>query len=1042
MASVLLLAGSAAFADVRRHDGSRFLCRSWFSDDGLPHDGAPAILQTRDGYVWVATRNGLARFDGTRFTLFSPANAPGLASGNTASLFEDRQGRLWIGTLDSGLALLENGVFRTYGIRDGLPSQSIMPICEDGQGRIWAGTNVGLARLVSGRFRRFPFPGELQVDGVNDLHADARGRVWVVSRNGLACIDNERLVRYQGEAELGISGLLCGLVDSRGAVWVGARSGLARFGPDGHRDLFTRHDGLPGNSVDVLFESRDGKIWAGGEQGLCWFQAGRFASLSVDLSSNSVSDIGEDREGNLWVATEFGLNMLRQRAAMSWTKAVGLPDDQVLAVHQDRAGRVWFGTEQGFCFLDRSGRLEPFPLGAHLPSKVQALAEDSAGRIWIGGPEGAGVIEGHRARPLSPLAGHDVTHIHCSRNGVVWLGTRRGLFSLANGQVRRPAMKTGLSLNRIWSMCEDSRGGLWLGLEEGLCLLRDGSVSVVPAPAQIRGHSVYQVHLDRRGVFWICSSGGLLRLEKDRWTTYPRTSGAPQGPLLSLLEDDHGFFWIGSKSGLYRVSRDGLERWAAGSLRPVSARLFTKSDGLSSSDFSVGYFGPKALKDDAGRLWFISTRGVVMIDPDNLPRNELPPPVHVEALVVDDEPLPAAGRPSLPAGTRRLEIRYTALSYTVPERVQFRVMLDGFDREWREAGTERRATYTNLKPGAYTFRVRACNNDGVWNERGAALAFTVRSYVWQRAWFIVLALLLFASSSYGVIHYVRDYMRVHTFWKKKNYIGHYKLLETIGTGGMGTVYKALDLLAENRVVALKVLKEENFASEAHKKRFRNEAAVIDQLDHPNIVQILERGQTDEHLYIAMELVEGITLARRIREQGPLPIPDALEIMTQVAGALERIHGHSIVHRDLKPENIIVAASGSQAGRVKLLDFGLAINPAHSRLTESGIVIGTLHYMPPERLSTGASAQPGDIYSLGMIFYEMLTTLKPFAGDDTLDVVKKILNDLPPPLERERSESPPALCELITRMIEKDPAYRPLIAEVRAGLEAVRARCGA
>jgi serine/threonine-protein kinase len=251
---------------------------------------------------------------------------------------------------------------------------------------------------------------------------------------------------------------------------------------------------------------------------------------------------------------------------------------------------------------------------------------------------------------------------------------------------------------------------------------------------------------------------------------------------------------------------------------------------------------------------------------------------------------------------------------------------------------------------------------------------------------------------------------------------------------MATVYKAQDLLDRRRIVALKVLSEENLHDEVQKRRFKHESLITEQLNHPHIVRILERGEMDHCWYIAMELLPGVSLARLIREQGRLELDDALDIMLQVVDALRAIHGRDILHRDLKPENIMVSEREGRRFYVKLLDFGLAITPAQSRLTMSGVVMGTIRYLPPERIHQGVSLAAGDIYSAGVILYEMLTASKPFWSEATGEVIHRILETYPVPAREINPDVPPELDALVTAMIDKDPERRPALDTVEKRLK--------
>ena len=537
---------------------------------------------------------------------------------------------------------------------------------------------------------------------------------------------------------------------------------------------------------------------------------------------------------------------------------------------------------------------------------------------------------------------------------------------------------------------------------------------------------------------WIGTRNQGLKVYKDdRWGSLNSDRGLFDNRVYAILEDDLGYLWLSSERGIFRAEKSELERAAFDPTKKVHGRLFDENDGMKSRICNYG--NPAAWKDGSGRLWFATLAGAASIDPARIRKNDRVPPVLLEGVVVDSRSLPSSGTSmaaplQLTAGSKKFEFKYTALSFIRSDKIEFKYKLEGYERDWTPAGNRREAFYNDLRPGRYRFRVIAANADGVWNMAGASFAFYLRPFVYQTWWFLVLAALAFGALSVFLWQLLKRYLRAVSFWKKKTRIGHFKILETIGSGGMATVYKAQDLLDKKRIVALKVLKEENFHDELQKKRFKHESLITEQLDHPHIVRIIERGEMDDCWYIAMELLRGQSLARLIKEGGRLEIGAALDIMLQIFDALQAIHGQNIVHRDLKPENIMVSERHGRRHFVKLLDFGLAITPAQSRLTMSGVVMGTIRYLPPERISDGVSSVAGDIYAAGIILYEMLTGSKPFWSEATGEVIHRILKTYPLPPKEISREIPQELNALIMAMIDKDPARRPVLAAIHGELQ--------
>lgn len=271
---------------------------------------------------------------------------------------------------------------------------------------------------------------------------------------------------------------------------------------------------------------------------------------------------------------------------------------------------------------------------------------------------------------------------------------------------------------------------------------------------------------------------------------------------------------------------------------------------------------------------------------------------------------------------------------------------------------------------------------------------------------------------------LRKYRHLLVFWKKKNFVGHYRILDKLGSGGMGSVYRAHHVMEKSRAVALKVIREDLGRDETLRKRFVHEAAVVDQLDHPHVVKVYERGEHQDLLFIAMELLQGRTLAEWIQAEGPLPVPEAVSILRQLTDALARIHARQIVHRDLKPENIMLTEVDGDRNFVKIMDFGLARTQSMSRLTETGMIVGTVNYLPPEQIARQEYTAAGDLYALGVIAYEMVTGRKPFVGETCIELFRQILDHEPLEPDRLREGLPPALNALILRLMAKRPEDRP------------------
>ena len=1009
---------------------------SWKTERGLPNNTVLAIVKDRSGYLWLGTAEGLVRFDGANFTVFAGEHHVVFRDNFINNLYVDRRGTLWIGTIRGQLLSMEQGRFRSHPLVPAVVAMALNCLAEDGQGNLWVGTSEGLFYRPPGNdgsFRKYlAFPSVR----IRCLTEDRSGRLFISDiKQNLYCLEKERLTQILSAAdELGSDIVIC--VGRNGSLWLGTESGLYLYQNNRLRPYHLK----PGMGAPIisLAEDRDGNLWVGSEGGLFCFRDGRFKSLTKDqgLGSNYVYSLYEDFEGSLWVGTvDGGLVRLRDEKITVFGRSEGLGFDLVRCIHGDATGALWISGYGGNLSCLQGNRHENFRLNKSLETgNVWSLEPEADGSIWLGSDHGLHRFQDNRFQSIALPQNFAKAEIHCvfkDRSGRLWIGSwSSGLICRQDGKFIVYSAADGFPDKQVNVIQQDRQGDIWIGSEDGVCIARQQENGAFGFKTVLRDCPVVSFYEDAHRAMWAGTRrNGLKILKNGRWGSLNSDRGLFDNRVYAILGDGLGFLWLSSERGIFRAEKSELLKAAFDPMIKVRGQLFDGNDGMKSRICNYG--NPAGWKDDSGRLWFANLAGVVSIDPAHIRKNDRVPPVLVEEVVVDNHSLFISGNSrtqplKLAAGSKRFEFKYTALSFIRSDKIAFKYKLEGYDREWTNAGNRREAFYTNLKPGRYRFRVRAANADGVWNLAGASFAFFLRPFVYQTWWFMVLAALVFMVVSVLLWQLLKKYLRAVSFWKKKTQIGHFKILETIGTGGMATVYKAKDLLDRKRIVALKVLKEENFHDENQKKRFKHESLITEQLDHPHIVHIIERGEMEDCWYITMELLQGESLALLIRRSGRLPVPAALEIMLQIVDALSAIHGQNIVHRDLKPENIMVSEEHGRRHFVKLLDFGLAITPAQSRLTMSGVVMGTIRYLPPERISDGTSSPAGDIYAAGIILYEMLTGSKPFWSETTGEVIHRILKTYPLPPKEISHEVPGELNALIMAMIDKEPDRRPAL----------------
>jgi diguanylate cyclase (GGDEF)-like protein len=739
-----------------RHD-------TWNTREGLPQSSVEAILQTRDGYLWLGTQEGLARFDGITFAVFDRDNTRALKHNRVLSLYEDSGGSLWIGTEGGGLTRMQGGTFTTFDEAQGLPRGSVRAIAEDKSGTLWVGTPSGLARRQGDRFHVYRAADGLPSDAVRTIAAAPDGSVWVGTSRGLARVLNGRIERERPAGD-SHNYVLALWVDVDGTVWAGTRGGLLRLRGDAVR-RFGRRDGLPGVPVQALWRDRQGSLWIGTELGglarLVDERASTFTTRE-GLANDMVLAVREDREGNLWVGMQDGgLARLAAGKFVTYSRREGLAGESVWPVFQDHSGNMWFGTSGGGLSRMGDGVIRNFTTADGLSSNsVQALAEDREGALWIG-TRGGGLDRLHHGRfrnynLADGLPGLSVSALLFDRDGALWVGTRGdGLARFADGAFVKYDSGSGLPNDTIHCLHQDRAGALWIATDGGgLVHFRDGAFEVYTTRDGLSNDIVNTLYEDREGTLWIGTyGGGLVRYRAGRFTSYTTAEGLFDNAIFHILEDDAGHLWMSCNKGIFRVSKAELEKVAAGEaelLHPVS---YGTDDGMKNRECN-GANQPAGFRSADGRLWFPTIQGVVTIDPANVFTNRLAPPVVIEQVSANGESQPARAGLEFEPGTESFEFRYAALSFSLPERVRFRYKLEGLDAEWVDVGPRRTAYYTRIPPGRrYRFVVAAANEDGVWSQEGASVDFFLKQHFLTSPWFYGLcaaAALAAGGGGYGL----------------------------------------------------------------------------------------------------------------------------------------------------------------------------------------------------------------------------------------------------------------------------------------------------
>ncbi len=777
---LLLMSFALAFAGESRAQGlnpdrdiSRYAHDVWTTDEGLPQNSVNALVQTRDGYLWMGTYEGLARFDGDRFTVFDRKNTPAFRDNVVYVLLEDHEGTLWIGTQTGGLIAYRDGVFRNYTAEDGLGGNFITALAEGADGALWIGIQgKGLVRLQDGVFTPFTAADGLPGDAVVALYVDRSGALWIGTNGAGAGRYADGVFTTYTTAD----GLPSNVVwtireDHEGRLWMGTRGGgLARF-EDGVFTTYTTADGLSYDYVNTIYEDSRGTLWIGADGGgLTRLREGRFDTYTTrdGLSGDVVWSILEDREGNLWVGTlGGGLNRLKNSRFSVWGAPEGLGDDRVRPILEASDGSMWIGTMNGGLARLKDGELRVYTEADGLAgNSIWALCEDRTGALWIGMRRTGlarfkdGVFTNYMT--ADGLGNDFVRALYATRDGVLWIGTNGGgLQRFEEGVFTTYTTADGLPSNTPWTFHEDREGNLWIGTRGGgLTRFEDGVFTTYTTADGLADDFVTTIFEDTDGVLWLGSYGkGLTRFSDEGFAVITEADGLFDDVVHGILEDDEGRLWISSNRGLYFVSKAELNAFARGAQGAVRAVAFGKEDGLRSVEGNAAQ--PAAWKSRDGKLWFATMSGAVEVQREDLRYSSEGLPVVIERVIVGDTEMDVhAGKIVVPPGEDKLEIHYTALSFRSPEKMRFRYRLDGYDAGWTTAGTRRTAYYTSLSPGPYQFRVIAGDAAGGWSADGAALSIYLEPYFYQEPWFyVIIGLLLFVGLGGALRLRIRQYER-------------------------------------------------------------------------------------------------------------------------------------------------------------------------------------------------------------------------------------------------------------------------------------------
>lgn len=722
----------------------------WTTEQGLPQNSVNAIIQSRDGYLWLGTFGGLARFDGIKFTTYNSGNTPGLKGNRILSLFEARDGTIWIGTQSGNVMTFKNGVGKTYTQADGLPEGLVWAINQDKDGTIWIAGRDGAARFINGRFQNFTTADGLPALQVWAINPDEEGNLLFTVDGQFARFNGEKFVTAPNSASVTKDRWVATSQRKSGGWWIGSGKQVGYF----QNNVLNLSDfkDIPSGDLRTIFEDSRQNLWMSFTNPFAFYQIkeNKYTPFPVNLK-NDLRSMMEDAEGNLWIGSDGGgLLRLKRKKLVTLTVEDGLPSNSIFSIVDDGNKGVWISTMEGLAHWE-DGKITKYIVPDGLPSVyVNALCRDHQGNLWIGNRFGVsrfkdgkftGFIVADEERVPT------VNTVFADRDDAVWVGTTTHLSLLKDGKLTVYRNGNGLVNNDVRVIKQGSDGTLWLGTIAGLSLFKDGVFTNYTSAEGLSNDYIRDFFIEGDREAWVATYGGGLNYFKDgKLVPIKSKDGLFDEFVSRILPDDFGNFWLLGNRGISRVSRAELKQFVAGEIKAINMDSYGVADGMKSSEGN-GITQPAGWRTTDGRLWFPTIKGVAIIDPREI--KKLPPRVHIEQIMIERNAVEANETAIINPGQENIEIAYTGLSLSRPEQIRFQYKLENLNDDWINAGTRRTAYFSYLPPGEYTFKVRA-NNDGVWSET-ANLKIIVHPPYYRTWWFWLLCIFVISLTVFGMV---------------------------------------------------------------------------------------------------------------------------------------------------------------------------------------------------------------------------------------------------------------------------------------------------
>lgn len=743
---------------------SQFLIDVWDSEKGLPSSALLQAIQTKNGYLWIGSYDGLLRFDGNSFDIYTKSNVKEFKTNTITHLSESKDSTLWIGTQGSGLLSFKDGLFESHGLeKEYIESIHVL----DDSNLAYIGTrSAGLFVYDKTKKTITPvFAKELASESIYDILEYPRGKFWIATRNkGILTLENNKLLKAESEIENPRTLKL--YLDNKKEIWAGTYNGILkyengkfvrkfeelkderihdmRFDLAGNfwivtratiyrqnvltkkLELLTTETGEAFDDVRSIWLDKEDDLWIPtARHGLCRLRDGKFINYTTreGLAYPSVNSVGIYNNDEVLVGTSNGsIHRIdsKQNKVFDYPLKTNLSNQEIFNIRQDKEGTVWIITYDGLLKKELNGNEKLYTTANGLPTNVLRLTyQDSKGRFWIG-TRGEGLVQYKK----EDKSGKEI--------------------------FEKIATERGFTSDFVMAIKEDRNGNLLVGTNNGGLTIENGNkFDVFTTENGLPTNLIFNIYCDKQNTIWLATNAGLVRWKNKKAYTFDGSNGFTNETIFDIVEDENGYFWFPSNRGVMRVKQSELNALADGENIILNTTHYDKNDGMRSEQCKAA---TQSLISPQGIIWIPTNNGALHINPSFLPINSRRPPVYIQTVFLDKEVFFEPSKVIMQPDKQRLTIDFTALSFRAPEKVQFKYKLIGFDKDWVVAkDNKRQAVYTNLPNGTYTFQVIAANNDGIWNNEGATVEIIVQPQIYETIWFIGVAILLIGGGIWGLI---------------------------------------------------------------------------------------------------------------------------------------------------------------------------------------------------------------------------------------------------------------------------------------------------